>query len=459
MSAKKIIFFLCVILFAMNNMAFALEEQTHSYLNGGIARNWWNGFPLDSYLKNNLNISGGVQNYYNGEQVWNWIADGGVFEDEPMYTRSMNHFHDPLKDWGSAGFKGVGNSSAVWAQYPLQSQPINGYFSWNDVRSYYYWALTAPSDTSQANFYSLCFRGLGQLMHLIQDASVPAHTRNDFHYVYNYEDWVESMRTSKKPAEQAQFTSIVNTPALPLSPYLLSRVGYNPYATIPVAGLFDTDSYNGTNPGITPFDSVGLAEYSNANFFSEDTIFSDYPYPAYSSATIMDLPVGTDQGMTIYRPYYYKSGEGDAGYPLATDGFLGWYVHNYIPSYDYVLLTNLKDQALDEQCYDAYARRLLPDAIAYSSALLQYFFRGQIDAIDAAATTGTDDSGNSVITGMTLKVKNNTPSEDIYAVNNSHLVVSYSYQDSTGSTVYGKSGERQSHRKHPFRQRHFYRYL
>ncbi|MHB8173789.1 MAG: hypothetical protein ACYDFU_04955 [Nitrospirota bacterium] len=74
-------------------------------------------------------------------------------------------------------------------------------------------------------------------------------------------------------------------------------------------------------------------------------------------------------------------------------------------------------------------------------SVLQYFFRGQIDAVDAATTTGTDDSGNSVITGMTLKVKNNTPNEDIYAVNNSHLVVSYSYQDGTGSTVYGKSGD------------------
>ena len=144
--------------------------------------------------------------------------------------------------------------------------------------------------------------------------------------------------------------------------------------------------------------------------------------------------------MTIYRPYYFKSGEGDAGYPLATEGFLGWYVHNYIPAYDYLLLTNIHDQALDEQCYDAYARRLLPDAIAYSSALLQYFFRGQIDAVDAATTTGTDDSGNSVITGVTLKVKNSTPGEDIYAVNNSHLVVSYRYTFNN-ITTYGKSGD------------------
>ncbi len=143
MSAKKILLLLFVLLLATNNKAHALEKLTHSYLNKRRAYNYWKYFSLESYLKSNLGISDGIQSYYNGEQVWNWMYDGGSFEDEPMYTRSTNHFHDPLKDWGSAGFKGVGISSAVWAQYPLQSQIINGNFSWNDVRSYYYWALTA----------------------------------------------------------------------------------------------------------------------------------------------------------------------------------------------------------------------------------------------------------------------------------------------------------------------------
>lgn len=428
------IFILSLFLSLMHNLCYGLEKETHKALNDFILNN---NASINTYLNSNLNLAGGLDTQFNGKKLRQWTIDGGAYEDEPMYTRSLNHFHDPLKPWISAGFKGVGISSAVWAQYPLQSQIINGSFSWNDARSYFYLALTAPSADSQANYYSLCFRGLGQLMHLVQDASVPAHTRNDFHNIYMYEDWLESIRTGTQ-ADQTEFNSIVNTPALPVSSYPLSRVGYNPWATIPIAGLFDTDSYNGTNPGITPFNSVGLAEYSNANFFSEDTIFSsDYPYPAYSSTTIMDLPVGIDQGMTIYRPYYYKTGDGDSGYPLATDGFLGWYVHNYIPAYDYILLTNFNGQALDEQCYDTYARRLLPDAIAYSSALLQYFFRGQIDAVDAATTT--DSSGD--INGMTLKVKNTTPGEEMTANGSSHFVVAYNYKDSGGNTVYGKSDD------------------
>ena len=53
-------------------------------------------------------------------------------------------------------------------------------------------------------------------------------------------------------------------------------------APAPISGLIDTGQYDGTNPDVTatPSDGrpvIGLAEYSNANFFSNDTIFTDTP--------------------------------------------------------------------------------------------------------------------------------------------------------------------------------------
>jgi hypothetical protein len=39
---------------------------------------------------------------------------------------------------------------------------------------------------------------VGQLMHLVEDASVPLHTRNDAHLIFNYETWVEKFRTDKE---------------------------------------------------------------------------------------------------------------------------------------------------------------------------------------------------------------------------------------------------------------------
>jgi hypothetical protein len=164
-------FFLIVIFFLSLTNSFALEKPTHKYLNEEfIVKNSF----LDNFLKQNLKIENGVRENFNNKEIIRWIGDGGIYEDEPMYTRSLNHFHDPLKSWDAAGFKGVGASSIVWAQYPLQSQIINGNYSWFDARYYFYNALIAPSDDSRGIYYSLCFRGLGQLMHLMEDASVPS---------------------------------------------------------------------------------------------------------------------------------------------------------------------------------------------------------------------------------------------------------------------------------------------
>ena len=43
-------------------------------------------------------------------------------------------------------------------------------------------------------------------------------------------------------------------------------------AKVPVARLWDTDRYDGTNPDVTLSTTIGLAEYTNANFFSDNTI-------------------------------------------------------------------------------------------------------------------------------------------------------------------------------------------
>ncbi len=282
---------------------YGLEKATHYQLNQNIALGYYNGcYGLDSYLRNNLGLASGVSTAFSTlpetQKVYAWMAKGGEYEDDPAYLRSLNHFHDPLvSNWQSAGLKGY-RSSIVWAEQSNQSL-LYGNYSWPDTRNYFYDALTATDLSTSQIKYANCFRGLGQLMHLVQDASVPAHTRNDFHGIYNYEDWVDDIRKN----ENSHFNSIVNTATLSPSSYLTSRVLYNSSATIPIAGLFDTDLFSGDNPDITPYGSVGLAEYSNANFFSEDTVFNDYKYPAMSSVTQMYLPVYSNNTEIPGTPY------------------------------------------------------------------------------------------------------------------------------------------------------------
>jgi hypothetical protein len=101
----------------------------------------------------------------------------------------------------------------------LQTQSPYGFYSWNDVRGYFYDALTAPDQITKERKLAETFRGLGQLMHLVQDMSVPEHTRDDGHYIgstglaTHYEQWVARTKMCELTQNKAYF---------PLAVFLLS---------------------------------------------------------------------------------------------------------------------------------------------------------------------------------------------------------------------------------------------
>lgn len=161
-------------------------------------------------------------------------------EDEDAAPRWLNHFYDPVHN---RGFKG-GRSSKSWAQSPdaQASRPGNGL-----VRSYF----SDPNDFSWLRaVYEYAWGdkerallSLGHVLHLVQDATVPDHTRDDAHaFKKTYEKYAERFTTGS-------FRLADN----------LTVAGQKPIR-------FDTlNEY---------FDS--LAVFSNGNFFSDDTILDKY---------------------------------------------------------------------------------------------------------------------------------------------------------------------------------------
>jgi len=66
---------------------------------------------------------------------------------------------------------------------------------------------------------------------------------------------------------------------------------------------------------------------------------------------------------------------------------------------------------LDEKCYEQYAKKLIPRAIGYSAALLDYFFRGTMDVKNFSVTYDTNGTGDDlVINAVYFDVANSTPS-------------------------------------------------
>ncbi len=161
---KAVIIIILVILIiagsvAVGNRAFSYNDTiTHPSLTGNIAKI----YNANSELKLT-------------EQEIGWLKQGSIEEDRA--PRWMNHFYDPIADVGLPG----GFSSKIWAGSPfLQIREDGDNQTWQRAIDSY-----ADGDRKSA------FIALGHVLHLLEDATVPAHTRLDAHPTGDpYEVWV-----------------------------------------------------------------------------------------------------------------------------------------------------------------------------------------------------------------------------------------------------------------------------
>jgi len=121
----------------------------------------------------------------------------------------------------------------------------------------------------------------------------------------------------------------------------------------------------------------------------------------------------------VMRQYYKKIGDGDTGYRLATVGLLKDYMTRYFPWY-----MGLDKEALDGSVYRDYAEKLIPRAVGYSSGLLKYFFRGNLQI------TAVPIFYKGELHFMRLKIKNLTPNE---TMSNGDFALIYRYTPPGGN--------------------------
>src|ERR1044071_8907867 len=162
--------------------ALAYGTDTHRLLSEDAAAASDIRFRFSNFYARLLfssNLAGdGVELMVNQRSIRDWLGSGAVREDD--LPRPLNHFHDPLRSWDSAGLRGLpsGLSSAIWGFDPPNGKNTE---SWHDARNHYFLALTSQLASDREGQLALTFEGLGQVIHLIQDAGQPAHTRNDRH--------------------------------------------------------------------------------------------------------------------------------------------------------------------------------------------------------------------------------------------------------------------------------------
>jgi hypothetical protein len=355
----------CVMLVPSRVCAF--NTGTHYNMNRAVI---WNDADFTTFLQTEAGFPFGPYQELVDNSALECIAMGGVSEDEdnkPVPFRFLRHFHDPLQPWTSAGLT-LGlhafASAIIWMQLPSGQQD----WSWLDARDHYWTALTSSNAAVRDQNWANTFRGIGQVMHLIEDTGSPNHVRNDQHvggfiygltglaYYGNLDYWAE--------------TNESGCPLTGAAPFDRDILFYAAHweAPVPVANLIDTDRYDGF---LIPYEAEsGLAEFTNANFFSEDTIFSSqYHHPDITTLvpTTFTMVNGT---VPQFRQYWPKSnGDGVPVDPVLARGV-----------FDSVAASlNLRSYSLDERVWAATAGYVCPKAVDYAQGALDYFFRGRIE--------------------------------------------------------------------------------
>jgi hypothetical protein len=365
------------------------------------------GSAFDVAIREALGVRNGVGAILRGSDgralaVAEWLAEGGEREDDGSRfspkARFYRHFHNPLVPWSDAGLRTrypfhllphLYTSSIRWMQTENQAADdggsMGGEWSWRQARRLHYEVLTTDNPREREAKAADLFRALGHIMHLVVDASVPEHVRNDAHpfgtlsrevlrsrTAGNYEYWVSDLQVRIGDTE---FTR--RYLAGPIGPDALTTRDSAPpgesVASVPVARLLDTDRYRREAPdaNVTVSGPIGIAEFANANFFSEDTIHGidtgerPFPFPRRE-----DLVRRSDLAPLSPRIRGYLRKPAGHGLPTA------------------FALAECRFEAraaaltpypcMDEAVWMETATHMLPRAVGYARGVLEYFFRGSL---------------------------------------------------------------------------------
>ena len=195
-----------------------------------------------------------------------WVIQGSMSEDTP--PRWINHFYDPIYKEGWSG-EDAGIWPTIFIQYfsqgALSSENPVSSFDWlhNQELQAKYGAYHGNRTWERAIYEAVknnnkkeAYYTLGYILHLIEDATVPDHTRNDTH-----------------AHELRFFTGDYG------SPYEEFSKQYTRDTLIIVENLKKENKQPVLKSSIDDY-LISLAEYSNKYFFSKDTIYgSKYEFP------------------------------------------------------------------------------------------------------------------------------------------------------------------------------------
>jgi hypothetical protein len=347
--------------------------------------------------------------------IANLFRYGACFEDsiEPD-PRSLAHFYNP-QNGGSGIVQGnvqLGPNSPDWM---LMRNPPAGtilgnaqvganHFTWMDARNNFYYALTQRNidetnpvtNVRREVAWGKTFQALGHVVHHLQDMGQPQHTRNDAHCddVPQCRDGWKGMLGGYRPSGYEKYL---------LDQFQLVR-NLASLATAPIIFGLPREFWSMDGDSITTHASPqrGIAAYSSTNFVSDQTDFVmqnyrtplsriELPYPQPSAlpneVRVDDLFANADAPTldnirttvcggnfsTCTMKFY-----GSAVDPMAKKSAVSAFSQELLGAPN----VTRKGLGFFKQNFWTYAdaaSKLVPTAVEYSTGLINYFFRGELD--------------------------------------------------------------------------------
>lgn len=288
-----------------------------------------------------------------GNTAINWIALGSIKEDDFLpIPRSRYHFFDPTTRKGLLQtFQAAPDWTMDSANNPVYSIP--------GARSQFYLAFTSPDPQVREAAMARMFRGIGQVIHLVQDMAQPQHVRDDIH-----------LPIGDGRSRYELYTG---------NPNNLGQLKYDGYPVI------DRSNYRSFWASF----GAGLAEFTNRSFVSEDTNFRSeggnrYPLPKEADSYVTEETVSSivDKYGTTYTNFFVRYVGNNF-----SDSYLGQsFTNKYLSTFsvfDFVRRrhTGTPAYTMNDRNHKAYADILVQRAVGYSAGLIKYFFRGEIELL------------------------------------------------------------------------------
>ncbi|MGF7140970.1 hypothetical protein [Roseimarinus sediminis] len=280
----------------------------------------------------------------------NWAIHGGFSADEPEVAASFRHFYNPTQPVGDRYLKNyldvikasdyfnyitdVEIDHLEWAR----DHPGHQY-NWEAGKEMMVRAFTYFDQEEKDEAIAFAYRALGETLHMIADMGCPAHVRDDAH---------------------PGFTSIVSIDLGSPDVYEEYLEGFSDIENLFAKGKVDPVLKNTFQKANTLADiAIPLAEYTNRNFFTGQTIYGNKTSPIiHKGADFFRSPWLDDCSYNETNFTYYKEISG-VDVMMCKDH----YYSKYYKGYPYI----------DKECAQSQAAVLIPQILEAGANLYRLF--------------------------------------------------------------------------------------